>query len=618
MEQDLNLGGSVRSATEDERLYDLYSLNVLDTSAETRFDRLTHLIADIFRFPVVLISLVDRDREWFKSAFGWERKEVDRDISFCAHAIDSADGVFLVPDTLRDPRFVRNPLVTGEPGIRFYAGVVVHGPAGHPVGTLCVIDRIPRAFDEQALARLRQFAELVQHELHHVRELRRLRAAIEFSVFYDPLTRLPNRRLLGERLQHLIELSQRDGRKVVVLLFNIEGLRLINESHGTAAGDRILVELATRLRDGCPPGGTAARLEGNECALVLPAPGRDTGCIDTIAEQVRTALERPFIVDGHEHYLHIRIGGSVFPDHGTTPRRLLERAAAAVRVPSDGLHRPVRFVSQADSADISRRIAVESRLRRATERQEFRLYYQPITSLSDNGIVSYEALLRWHDEELGEMSPASFIAVAEQTGLIVPMGRWVVEESCRQLAAWRRAGVDVRPVSVNVEAVQLQDPRFAAMVLDSLTAAGIPPELMHLEVTELSLVSHGDHVAENMRTLSDARISIYVDDFGTGYASLDYLRRMPIAGLKIDRSFVDGLPDDSQDVTLTRSMIGMARSLGLQTVAEGVETWSQYQFLRESGCALVQGYLLARPMPADAVSRLPATLHVSPGMDGLR
>ncbi|MFV8834905.1 bifunctional diguanylate cyclase/phosphodiesterase [Aquisalimonas sp.] len=618
MEQDLNLNSTGRPAIEEERLYDLYSLNVLDTSAETRFDRLTHLIADIFRLPVVLISLVDRDREWFKSAFGWDRAQVDRDISFCAHAIDSKDGMLLVSDTLRDPRFSRNPLVTGDPGIRFYAGVVVHGPAGHPVGTLCVIDRIPRAFDEQALSRLRQFAELVQHELHHVRELRRLRAAVEFSVFYDPLTRLPNRRLVGERLQHLIELSQGDGRKVVVLLFDIEGLRLINESHGTATGDRILVELAARLRDGCPPGGTAARLEGDECALVLPAPGRDTGCIDTMAEQIRGALERPFIVDGHEHYLNVRIGGSVFPDHGTTPRRLLERAATAVRVPSDGVHRPVRFVSQADSADISRRIAVESRLRRATERQDFRLHYQPITSLSDNGIVSYEALLRWHDDELGEMSPGSFIAIAEQTGLIVPMGRWVVEECCRQLAAWRRAGVTLRPVAVNVEAVQLQDPLFATMVLDSLEAVGMEPELLHLEITELSLVSHGGQVADNMRVLSEGRISIYVDDFGTGYASLDYLRRIPIAGLKIDRSFVDGLPEDSQDVTLTRSMIGMARSLGLKTVAEGVETWSQYQFLREAGCALVQGYLLARPMPAEAVGRLPAALHVSPGMDGLR
>lgn len=618
MEQDLNLNITGRPGTEEERLYDLYALNVLDTSAETRFDRLTRLIADVFRFPIVLISLVDRDREWFKSAFGWDREQVDRDISFCAHTIESTDGVLLVPDTRLDPRFARNPLVTGEPGIRFYAGVVVYGPAGHPVGTLCVIDRISRTFDEQALSQLRQFAELVQHELHHVRELRRLRAAIEFSVFYDPLTRLPNRRLLGERLQHLIELSQRDGRKVVVLLFNIEGLRLINESHGTATGDRILVELAARLRDGCPPGGTAARLEADECALILPAPGRDTGCIDTLAEQIRAALERPFIVDAREHYLNIRIGGSVFPDHGTTPRRLLERAAAAVRVPSDGVHRPVRFVSQADSADISRRIAVESRLRRATERQDFLLHYQPITSLSNNGIVSYEALLRWHDDELGEMAPASFIAVAEQTGMIVPIGRWVVEECCRQLAAWRRAGVAVRPVAVNVEAVQLQDPRFATMVLDNLEAVGTLPELLHLEITELSLVSHGDQVAGNMRALSDARISIYVDDFGTGYASLDYLRRMPIAGLKIDRSFVGGLPDDSQDVTLTRSMIGMARSLGLQTVAEGVETWSQYQFLREAGCALVQGYLLARPMPADAVGRLPAALHVSPGMDGQR
>lgn len=245
---------------EQDRLVDLHSLKVLDTASETRFDAYTELVADIFGFPVVLVSLVDRDRQWFKSSHGWSLRQCSRDVSFCGHAINHLGDVFVVPDTLKDPRFAGNPLVLGEPYVRFYAGTVVHGPRGHAIGTLCVIDYEPRQFSKREAGHLRRFAELVENELNHVHDLERLHASIEFSAYYDPLTKLPNRRLMMDRLEHLIELCEPEKRQVMVLLFNIKGLRLINQSYGSDVGDEILNQLADRLRECCPAGGTAARL----------------------------------------------------------------------------------------------------------------------------------------------------------------------------------------------------------------------------------------------------------------------------------------------------------------------------------------------------------------------
>ncbi|WP_290650616.1 GGDEF domain-containing protein [Aquisalimonas sp.] len=593
---------------EEERLADLYSLRVLDTASELRFDRYTHLIAELFEFPIVLVSLVDRDRQWFKSSCGVDRHEIHRDESFCAHALNHQDRVFVIPDATQDFRFADNPLVSGEPYVRFYAGAVVHGPKGYPIGTLCVLDHKPRQFSNRECNWLREFGDLVENELHHIHDLSLLRASMEFSAYFDPLTHLPNRRLLIDRLQNLIDLSQRDGRNIVVLVFNIKGLRMINQSYGSNVGDRILEQLADRLRECCPAGGTAARLQADECVLVLPGPGPGENHVDTVTERIRIGLDRPFTVEGREHYLHIQVGGSVFPEHGVTPSRLIERAAAAIHAPDCEPRRGVRFVSQADSVDISHRVAVESRLRRATDKQDFQLFYQPITRLSDGRMTSLEALVRWHDDELGDVSPAQFIPIAEETGLILPIGQWVVTEACRQLAEWHRNGQCDVPVAVNVSAIELQDAAFAQGIIDKLASAGISSSLLCIEVTEFSLVSHSRHVTANMKRLHEAGVKIFIDDFGTGYSSLDYLRRMPISGLKIDRSFIDGLPGESHDKTLTRTIIAMATTLGLKTVAEGVENRDQLEFLRHAGCALVQGFLLSRPIAPSTITELPRQL----------
>lgn len=263
-------------ANEEQRLDELYQLNILDTAAEIRFDRYTSLVADIFDFPVVLVSLIDRERQWFKSAVGWGVKECPRDISFCGHTIND-QGVMVVPDARKDKRFADNPLVKGEPHIRFYAGAVVHSPGGLPLGTLCLIDLQPREFTEKQCTRLLQFSALLESEIKHNSDLEALRSSVEFSAFYDPLTRLPNRRLLTDRINKLIEISEAERHQLGVLLFNVASLRRFNQSLGTEAGDQLLQQVADRLRSCCPTGGTVARLQADEFVLVVPSFKQGTG-----------------------------------------------------------------------------------------------------------------------------------------------------------------------------------------------------------------------------------------------------------------------------------------------------------------------------------------------------
>lgn len=593
---------------EGARLDDLYSLKILDTESEARFDGYSTLIANIFNVPVVLITLVDRDRQWFKSARGFAKREIDRDISFCNYTIRHYEDVFVVPDATTDPRFANNPLVTKDPHVRFYAGTTVHGPEGYAVGTLCVLDHIPRAFSAQESFWLRQFADLVENELHHNHHLDQLRDSLEVSAFYDPLTGLPNRRLLVDRLQNLIELSQAENRKIVVVLFNIKSLRLINQSYGSAIGDQLLKSLAERLRGFCPPGGTAARLHDGECVLVLPEKDNGPTLLEELVKKIRASVDRPYVIDEREYYLDIQIGGSLFPEHGVTASRLIDRAAAAIRVPGHKARTAIRFMNQAESLDIFRRVHIESRLRRATKKFDFTLRYQPITALKSGEMVSLEALLRWSDPELGNVGPADFIPVAEQSGLIIPIGHWVIASACRQLAHWHIVGGRKLPIGVNVAADQLVDPDFARSVFRDIETEGLTPAALRMEITEFSMVNDSHYVFDNMYALSEAGVQIYIDDFGTGYSSLEYLGRMPITGLKIDRSFVAGLPADAHSRALVKTIVNMAKSLDLLTVAEGVETAEQLHFLQHVGCDFVQGFLLSRPVSAEAISNLPNKL----------
>lgn len=582
---------------EIERLEELHSLRILDTAAEDRFDRYTRLIADLYDFPVVLVSLVDKDRQWFKSSCGLDFRETERDVSFCAHAI-SESGTFIVADARLDSRFANNRLVTGPPHIRFYAGCTVRGPHGHPLGTLCVIDSQPRDFDERQCEQLQQFANLVEREICQTHELDKLRASIEFKAFYDPLTRLPNKRLLKDRLDSLISVREAEGGHLAVVLFNVGGLRYINQAFGTSTGDDLLCEVADRLEAAVPAGASPGRLGGDEFVLVLPAAGAEDGSIDVTLEQIREALSRPYHAGGREHFINFRIGVSVYPEHGQRAASLLDKAASAVHTREEGGRSSTRHYSPTDALHVSKRLHMETRLRRGLEEGNFRFEFQPIVSLSDGRVSALEALMRWDDAEIEDTSPSLFIPLAEQSGLILSLGEWGLEEVFRQLNVWRHAEIQwAIPVTVNISALQLQQPGFARNLLDRMGTAGVPSQLIQIEVTEFSLVMDTSRVRENLQALHEAGVRSLIDDFGTGYCSMEYLRRMPVSTLKIDRTFISGIPEDRHDVAITRTILAMARSLELSTVAEGVERQDQLELLRKEGCDSIQGFLLARPVP---------------------
>lgn len=579
---------------EVERLEEVYGLNLLDTASELRFDRYTSLVADIFNFPIVLITFLDRDRQWFKSSCGLDLLETSRDVSFCGHTINYG-GVLVIPDTHKDPRFAGNPLVVGPPYIRFYAGSIVHGPRGKALGTLCVIDRIPRTFSEKQCGQLRQFSDLVENEIRHNYDLDVLRASIQFSACYDPLTKLPNRELMAVCLGKLMELTGKEGGKVAVLSFNLPDLHLLKHSFRGETVERLLIEVAERLQECCPAGGTAAHIEANEFALAFASFNKSTAQIDQVVNDARTALNKP-LLPGSDHYLRVRIGGSVFPGDGATPAELIERASSAAWLSTSDGTNDTRFYSKEESLTVSERLKIESNLRGAIEKQHLRLVYQPIVTLNDGALSSVEALLRWNDPELGEISPERFIPIAERAGLIVAIGQWVQQEACRQLTEWRAAGDWNIPVAINVAPVELLQPTYARTLLEQLKSKEIPPSMINIEVTECSLLVDSAQADQNLKLLNKAGVQINIDDFGTGYSSLAYLRRMPIRKLKIDRSFIGGLPQDKQEVTLIQTILGMARALSLDTVAEGVENEQQLDYLRGVDCEFVQGFYISYPL----------------------
>lgn len=580
---------------EIERLEELRSLGMLDTASEERFDRYTRLIADLYEFPIVLVTLVDKDRQWFKSNCGLDFRETGREVSFCAHAINET-GIFIVKDARQDRRFANNPLVTDHPHIRFYAGCTVRGPNGHPLGTLCVIDSTPREFDDRKCEQLKQFAILVERELCQSYELEKLRASIEFRVNYDPLTRLPNSRLLRDRINTLLTVREREGGSLAVVLFNVSGLRYINQAFGVAVGDELLREVANRLENAFPADAGAGRLGGDEFVLTLPTLDTDSDTLDARIAQIRTFLDRPYRAGGHEHFVNYRIGISVYPEHGRTADALIDKAASAVRTREPGGMATARHYSQAHALQVSERLHMETRLRRGLDEGRFRFEYQPIVSLSSGEVSAVEALIRWDDDEIEDTSPARFIPLAEQCGLIVSIGRWALTEVIRQLRSWCDADRAWSvPATVNISPPQLQQPDFARSLLDELERLRVPPALVQIEVTEFSLVLDTQRVRENLKVLKEAGVHSIIDDFGTGYCSMDYLRRMPVSALKIDRVFVGGTPEDRHDVAITRTILAMARSLDLTTVAEGVERRDQLDMLRAEGCDAIQGFLLARP-----------------------
>lgn len=706
-------------SSEADRIAALAKHQILDTQPEASFDAIVRHAADLFQTHTALISLVDRERQWFKARVGLSACQTPRQEAFCHYTIRS-DAVLVVLDAHKDERFADNPLVSGPPYIRFYAGAPLVTADGHRLGSLCIIDPQPRAtFSERDRQLLRSLAAMTMAQMELRRGELSRSAMIGFaeatelallSVGQNGLIRFANPaaaqvfgytqgELVGSSLDliippamrgshaaHLarvaregasklagrtveliacrkdgtefpIELSLslwRDERGVglgaiirdisarrardtrllrlahqdaltglcnrprfedllracyareepaAVLLFDLDGFKSANDSFGHAVGDALLQAIAIRVPGILPPEATLARFGGDEFAILLPGTA-DGPAAEAAAQAVLSAFFAPFEVAGQVIQLGISVGLALAPGHGEDAEELIASADFALyRAKAEGGRCLRTFTPEMRRSLIEFR-STQDELARALHQGELILHYQPQVSLKTGRLVGVEALIRWQHPARGLLMPGAFLPALQASALALPVGTWVMEEACRQVAAWHAADVPVPRVAVNLFSAQLHTGRLAEQVQEVLARNGLAPECLEMEVTEEIALQNDERALDTLLALYGLGVRIAFDDFGTGYASLSTLKRFPLTTLKIDRSFVRDMLTDLHDVSIARAIISMSNELNLETIAEGIEVAEQEVALRTLGCRVGQGYRYGKAMSAgDIVAR---------------
>ena len=435
--------------------------------------------------------------------------------------------------------------------------------------------------------------------LRDVSARRQAEERLRFLSDHDALTGLANRFLFHERLTRAIDLAARKQTEVAVLYLNLDRFRAINEMLGHEAGDQLLVQVAERLESEMRPTDTLARLSSDEFAVLRPlANSADTPA--TLARALIDGLRMPFQIEGQQVEIGVSIGVATFPAHAQTATRLLNHADAALQIAKRSGRGNFRFFEPTTSGRLQEQRQIRHDLRRALDRGELTLHYQPLVECATGEVKGFEALLRWCHPVHGNISPATFIPIAEESGLILPLGRWVMEAACAEAASWARPC----RVAVNLSPAQFRQPDLTVMISNILARTGLPPNLLELEVTEGLLIEEPESVLATLTRLRSLGIRISLDDFGTGYSSLSYLRRFPFDKIKIDRSFVTGIENDDGAAAIVRAIVMLGHSLNLSIVAEGVETQAQFELLRALQCHQVQGFLFGQALARNKLGHL--------------
>ncbi|CAA7623776.1 EAL domain-containing protein [Magnetospirillum sp. UT-4] len=431
-----------------------------------------------------------------------------------------------------------------------------------------------------------------------ITERKKTEERIKNLAYFDVLTGLPNRRLFVDRLQLAIANCHRHGARLAIMFLDLDLFKRINDTLGHGVGDQVLVEMAKRIGQCIREGDTLARLGGDEF-VVLMQELEHLEDAAKLAERVIVNVKQPFQVDEHELYVTASIGIAIYPEDGTEAESLVKNADTAMYRAKDMGRNSYQLYTPAMNARSFERLAMESALRHALARNEFALAYQVKVDLGSGKMSGVEALVRWRHPEMGIVSPAEFIPLAENMGLISEIGAWVLEAACRQCRAWHDLGLPPVRIAVNVSALQFREDDVPHLVERALKETGLAPQHLELELTETLLMQRVDDVAGVLTRLRDMGVHVSIDDFGTGYSSLSYLKRMPIDSLKIDRSFVKDITEDADAATIVSTIINLAHNLKMRCIAEGVETAEQADFLRSCGCDEVQGYLISRPVSAE-------------------
>ncbi|MBC8031561.1 MAG: EAL domain-containing protein [Pyrinomonadaceae bacterium] len=503
-------------------------------------------------------------------------------------------GLDLVPYVLEESPETVVVMISGQQSIDAAIQAMRAGAFDYitkPFGLLHVEAAVTRALAHQQLLEDRKYYE------SHLQDLVRQRTAeVERLAYFDTLTDLPNRVLFEDRLTEALKRAQRDNRMLGVSMLRVDRFKKMNDAFGHILGDRLLRDIAQRIQTAIGDRGTLARFEGDEFALLHD----ETDSSEKLLEALRhlnQSLQVPFVVDGHELFTTVSLGISLFPTDGETPQELLKNAGVALdRAKSLGGNTS-QFYRADMNARALERLTMEAELRRAMENKEFILYYQPQVDLVTNRIVGAEALIRWQHPQRGLLLPADFISLAEDSGLILQMGEWALRAACTQATLWRKDGLEGLRVSVNVSPHQFQQDNFVETVAQILAETAVDPATVDLEITETSIMENADRVVTRLSQLQRMGLRIAIDDFGIGYSSLGYLKRLPIDMLKIDRTFVSDATTDPDDAALVMTIITLAHNLRLKVMAEGVETEEQLRFLRLLKCDEGQGYFFGKPWP---------------------
>jgi diguanylate cyclase (GGDEF)-like protein/PAS domain S-box-containing protein len=477
--------------------------------------------------------------------------------------------------------------------------IVIEGRSG-PFGVLGVHCEHPREFSTMEV----DFVQALANVLGDAFERQRTEDDIRHRALHDPLTGLPNRALFMDRLAHALAHLSRRGTSAAVLLLDLDRFKLINESLGHAVGDDLLTAAAPRLKQMLRASDTIARFGADEFGILLEDIAGEQDAVE-MAQRIAGAFNRPFVLDGTEHFVSVSIGISL-AGGGERAQDLVRDADAAVHRAKDRGRARYELFDEALRGRAISRLRVENDLRRALERDELTLEFQPIVGLDAHLVIGVEALLRWDHPRRGRVPPLEFIPIAEENGLIEPIGRWVLDRACREAAGWYASRPDEMPISVaiNLSAAQFESPTLVESVAAALRGARLEPSLLALEITESVVMGQSGALLDTLAELKSLGVSLILDDFGTGYSSLSYLTRLPLDVLKVDRSFINGLGVDPRDTAVTEAIVGMSDALSLRVIGEGVETERQLAELQRLGVHAVQGFFFSRPATAERITEI--------------
>lgn len=527
-------------------------------------------------------------------------REIEFDIVLSDINLGGMSGLDLVPLILRDNPEAVVVMISGEQAIESAIEAMRAGAFDYimkPLDLRHVEAAVKRALNH---GRLRKERERYKEQLEDL--LRERTAQVNRLAFYDPCTELPNRFLFEDRLSQTLAASDSD-QTVAVLFITLDQFKKVNDTLGHNRGDRLLALTADRLKNLISERDTVARFGSDEFALLLTQVSDSTAVSDVMAGIVES-LRSPFDVNGNEVFATLSVGVALFPQHGIDGHALLKNAGAALYRAKRAGGNTCMFYSPDMQERASQRFRLETGLRRALDNNEFVLRYQPRVCIDTQRITGVEALLRWEHPQLGTISPAEFIPLAEDTGLIIPIGEWVLRTACLQNREWQQRGLEPVRIAVNISARQFQQADIAKVVVTALDTAKISPQDLELELTESSIMNNADFAVKVLTELKQMGVEITVDDFGTGFSSLGYLKRLPLDALKIDQSFVRDATTDPDDAALVMAVVTLGHNMRLKVIAEGVETEEQLRFLHLLRCDEIQGYLFSRPVAASELAKM--------------